>query len=164
MRTQTCIITDAMTAGQVLASRPVDRLLSIVDPGQAHPIHTGLPDEHELCLQFDDQFTFREGTPAPCTEEHIYKIMAFADTFFGGSFCLAHCHAGVSRSTAAFYIMLAYASGPSHSESAFKRTLELRPFARPNRRMIELAQYEMDRWDLIGPLDSYEIDLEKVAA
>lgn len=60
-----------------------------------------------------------------------------------GSHLLVHCHAGVSRSTAAAAILLAQPH-PGREREAMHMVAALRPVARPNRRMLTLAD------DLLG--------------
>ena len=52
---------------------------------------------------------------------------------------LIHCHAGLSRSTAAAVLLLAQAQLDRPPEAAVSRMLEIRPNAWPNLRMIELG-------------------------
>lgn len=74
------------------------------------------------------------------TEADVEKIIAVARRVVrsGGS-VLAHCAAGVSRSSAAALIVYAVALGSGREEEALRRVCEQRPVARPNRRMIEIA-------------------------
>ena len=58
---------------------------------------------------------------------------------------LIHCEAGISRSTAAALIFYACWLGPGHEADAMRRVLRQRPFAIPNRRMVELADQLLER-------------------
>jgi predicted protein tyrosine phosphatase len=57
---------------------------------------------------------------------------------------LVHCHAGVSRSTAAAAILMCqFADG--EEEAAFLKLLTLRKHGWPNTRMVEFADKLLDR-------------------
>jgi predicted protein tyrosine phosphatase len=58
---------------------------------------------------------------------------------------LIHCEAGISRSTAAALILYACWLGPGREREAMRRVLMQRPFAIPNRRMVELADHLLVR-------------------
>ena len=62
-----------------------------------------------------------------------------------GGRVLAHCAAGVSRSSAAALIVYAVVLGPGREEEAMDRVLAQRPIARPNRRMIAIADRLLER-------------------
>jgi predicted protein tyrosine phosphatase len=55
-----------------------------------------------------------------------------------------HCHAGVSRSTAAAAILLAQRN-PGEEAAAFRHVARIRPGAWPNRRMVEIADRLLQR-------------------
>ena len=56
-----------------------------------------------------------------------------------------HCQAGISRSSAAAVIVYTSILGPGREEEAVRRVLEQRPIARPNRRMIAIADRLLER-------------------
>ncbi|HUF16938.1 MAG TPA: hypothetical protein VMS12_02710 [Thermoanaerobaculia bacterium] len=58
---------------------------------------------------------------------------------------LAHCAAGISRSTAAAYIIYAVAYGEGREEEALERVFAQRPIASPNRRMVAIADRRLGR-------------------
>jgi predicted protein tyrosine phosphatase len=57
---------------------------------------------------------------------------------------LIHCHAGVSRSTAAAAILMSQFR-PGEEEQAFLKLLELRKHGWPNTRMVEFADTLLKR-------------------
>ena len=58
---------------------------------------------------------------------------------------IVHCQAGISRSSAAAVILHTVLLGPESEEEAMARVMENRPIARPNRRMIEIADRLLGR-------------------
>lgn len=62
----------------------------------------------------------------------------------GAAHLLVHCHAGVSRSTAAAAILLAQ-HAPGREREAVAEVARIRPVANPNVRMIELADTLLQR-------------------
>lgn len=73
---------------------------------------------------------------------------------------VAHCEAGISRSSAAAVIIYTVLLGPGKEREAVARVLEQRPIARPNRRMMAIADRLLERngalvtalEELLGPL------------
>src|SRR5205807_8825504 len=104
--------------------------------------------DHEL-VRFDDVVAEYPGFEA-CTPAHIAKVLAFGDRVHAspGSHVLVHCHAGVSRSTAAAAILMAQ-HAPGQEVAAFLKLLELRKHGWPNTRMVEFADQLLKRE---GPL------------
>lgn len=71
-----------------------------------------------------------------------------------GSRILVHCHAGVSRSTAFAYAMIAHKAGPGLEEAAFAALLTTVNKPWPNRRMVEILDQAWGRKGaLLKPLD-----------
>jgi predicted protein tyrosine phosphatase len=126
-------------AGNILCSprrcAEISWLVSIGEPHDRHP--AGYRNvRRKLRLLFADVTDEASGP----TEEHVANIIRFAETIqpMGGK-VLVHCEAGVSRSTAAALIMYACWLGPEREREALEQVLQQRPHARPNRRMIALA-------------------------
>lgn len=128
------------------AAAGVTHVLSIIDTHEPRP--TALDDyfeiDHEL-LRFDDVVAEYAGFEA-CTPQHIRQVLAFGERAHAvpGSHVLIHCHAGVSRSTAAAGILMAQ-HAPGCEEAAFLRILELRKHGWPNTRMVQFADQLLDR-------------------
>ena len=58
---------------------------------------------------------------------------------------LVHCHAGISRSTAAIAILLAQSDPGLDEDALFAQILALRPQAWPNSRMMSFADELLER-------------------
>ena len=125
-------------AGAILSS-PSQRadicfLISIGEPTDRPPAgYANVRDK--LRLLFAD--TIDHTGP---TEDDIQRLIAIARSLHGRSGrVIAHCQAGISRSAAAAVIVYAVMLGPGREQEAVARVLQQRVFARPNWRMIEIA-------------------------
>jgi predicted protein tyrosine phosphatase len=121
-------------------------IVSIVDPGLPLPDILGSFSAHErLELRFHDIIDPDEGMVAP-QRDHIDRLLSFGASMAHSPPCkvLLHCHAGVSRSTAAAVLLLAQAQGPSSKQTAADMFAAF-PNAWPNLRMIELGDKSMGR-------------------
>jgi predicted protein tyrosine phosphatase len=80
------------------------------------------------------------------TEQDIQKIITLARELRSSTGrILIHCEAGISRSTAAAFIMYACWLGPGQEREAMTRVLAQRPIAIPNRRMVQIADRLLER-------------------
>ncbi|MGD9881378.1 MAG: tyrosine phosphatase family protein [Reyranella sp.] len=135
----------------------VSHVLSIIDTHEPRP--SALDDyfeiDHEL-IRFDDVVAEYPGFEA-CTPAHIEKVLQFGERAHAkaGSHVLVHCHAGVSRSTAAAAILMCQ-HAPGREEEAFLKLLELRKHGWPNTRMVEFADRLLKRdGAMLGGLVAY---------
>ena len=80
------------------------------------------------------------------TEGDINRIISLAESLKSvGGKVLIQCGAGISRSAAAALIMYACWLGPGKEREAMEKVLMQRPIARPNRRMVMLADEILGR-------------------
>jgi predicted protein tyrosine phosphatase len=124
----------------------VTHMLSIIDTHEPRPPALDAYGEidHEL-IRFDDVVAEYPGFEA-CTPAHIEQLLAFGERVRArpAAHVLVHCHAGVSRSTAAAAILMAQFR-PGEEEAAFLKLLELRKHGWPNTRMVEFADRQLKR-------------------
>lgn len=127
----------------------VSHVLSILDPGWPVPEAFGAFGEHDrLELRFHDVIRDEPGRLAP-QPEHVAELLGFgrrlaAEPEHRGHL-LVHCHAGVSRSTAAMALMLAEALPERSAADVFRDVLRIRPKAWPNLRIVELGDALLGR-------------------
>jgi predicted protein tyrosine phosphatase len=101
------------------------------------------PDRH-LFIGMSDIVEPLDGHVLPA-EEHVRKLIAFARAWDRNEPLVIHCHAGVSRSTAAAFIV-ACALAPSRPETEIASAIRHASHtATPNRRMVAVADAMLER-------------------
>jgi predicted protein tyrosine phosphatase len=121
----------------------VSHVLSILDPGFPEPTAFGAYGEHErLELRFDDVIEPWRGTIPPEPED-VAALLGFGRDLLAepppGAHLLVHCHAGISRSTAAMTLLLAQARPDRPAADALAEVVRIRPQAWPNLRILEFG-------------------------
>ncbi len=118
----------------------VTHVLSILDPEWPDPIVFDSYHPHRrLVRRFDDVLTEYPGAVVP-DEAHVTDILAWSHKLAdeAAQHVLIHCHAGVSRSTAAAAMLLAK-DNPGSEAEAFAVLRRVRPRSWPNSRMVQIA-------------------------
>lgn len=117
-------------------------VLGLMAPGDAAPDLSVVP--HRLVLAFNDIVAPRPGLVPP-GERDIAAILSFGRTWTGESPLLVHCALGISRSTAAGFI-LACAAEPDRPETDIADALRaVARCATPNALMVSLADRQLGR-------------------
>jgi predicted protein tyrosine phosphatase len=101
------------------------------------------PERHHR-IRVNDIVEPAEGAIAPAAD-HIEGLLSFAKTWTREAPFLVHCWAGISRSTAAAYILLCDIRGPGHEAAIAQELRAQAPHAQPNRLMIRHADRILDR-------------------
>ncbi|HEX2728017.1 MAG TPA: protein-tyrosine phosphatase family protein [Beijerinckiaceae bacterium] len=127
------------------SGRAVTHVLSILDPDCPDPgAFRAYDRHHRTILRFHDII---EPIPEQILPEpaDVEAILAFGRSLGEDAaerdegHLLVHCHAGISRSTAAMAMLLAQVHPDQAEKDIFERLLEIRPQAWPNSRMIGFA-------------------------
>jgi predicted protein tyrosine phosphatase len=121
----------------------VTHVLSILDPSTPQPPAFGsFGARTHLELRFDDVIEESSDQVVP-RRQHVERILAFGRDLIAtvgtDTHLLAHCHAGVSRSTAAMTLILAQACPDRSGGDVINEVLRIRPRAWPNLRIIEFG-------------------------
>jgi predicted protein tyrosine phosphatase len=126
----------------------VTHVLSILDPGWPDPeAFRDFPPHRREALRFNDVILPRPDEIVP-SEEHVAQLLAFGrDVMVAGELAhlLIHCHAGVSRSTAAAALLIAQADPAIPADAIFAEIARLRPQAWPNLLMLEFGEAMLGR-------------------
>ena len=129
----------------LVAKRRPARVISALDPDVAFPELGPTFGGRHLCLSFEDVHRSAPRVIGPSTE-HVQQLLSFLDQWDDSvEVLLIHCQAGISRSTAFAFITACYRN-PDVSELLIARELRrAAPLARPNQRLVELADTAMRR-------------------
>jgi predicted protein tyrosine phosphatase len=127
----------------------VSHVLSILDPEWPAPeIFADFGAHEKLELRFHDVILEGPGTIAP-EPAHIERMLAFGRAFAteraSGAHLLVHCHAGISRSSAAMALLMAQALPERSGDAIFAEILLIRPQIWPNLRIVELGDRALGR-------------------
>jgi predicted protein tyrosine phosphatase len=134
------LVGPGMAVARLLTSAPVDHVLTLISPDAEAPA----VDAPRTLLRFNDIAKARPGLVPP-SSDMIAAILALGETLRPDGVLLINCYAGVSRSTAAAYI-LACATRPAGEELALATFLRAAsPQATPNPLMVALADQALAR-------------------
>jgi predicted protein tyrosine phosphatase len=125
----------------------ITHVLSILDPGWPVPEVLSTFDLNQrLRLHFHDVIEAEPGWIAP-ERWDVELLLAFTRDLGQSqpAHLLIHCHAGVSRSTAAANLVLAQMRPDWPAEEALREVVRLRPRAWPNLRILELGDEILGR-------------------
>jgi predicted protein tyrosine phosphatase len=131
-------VTPLSRLAETLESTRARHVVSLLSVGTVfeRPIH--LRPQNCLHLSMHDIVEEREGYIAPA-REHVEQLLAFARNWDRATPLVIHCYAGISRSTAAAYVIVA-ALNPERNAAALAQELRrLSPSATPNLRIVALA-------------------------
>ena len=123
------------------ATRGVSHVLSILDPGYPSPEALGrFPAHAKLELRFHDIIKERAGEILPKNAD-VDLLLAFGRDLLAepveDRHLLVHCHMGISRSSAAMFLMLAQARPDVSAPKLMTELVRIRPRAWPNLLMIK---------------------------
>jgi len=132
----------ASLAENVRRHKPSHVLTLMVEPFVETP--ESIPPERHLRINVHDIVEPAEGAIVPASD-HIADLLDFARSWDRKDPFLVHCWAGISRSTAAAYIVMCDIRGPGHEEAIARELRENAPHAQPNRLMIRHADELLQR-------------------
>jgi predicted protein tyrosine phosphatase len=122
----------------------VSHVLSILDPGWPAPEFGRYGEHARLELRFNDVIE-PDAPGEPPSPQHVAQVLEFGAGLREDDHLLVHCHAGVSRSTAAMALILAEARRDRPASEAMAEVVRIRKQAWPNLRMIEFGDRILGR-------------------
>jgi predicted protein tyrosine phosphatase len=129
------------------SDRGVSHVLTLLDPGWPSPdALANLGAREYLDLRFHDIIDPHPALVAP-KREHVERLLTFGRglTNVSSGHLLVHCHMGISRSSAATFLLLAQARPDRAATELLAEIARIRPHAWPNMRMVELGDAMMAR-------------------
>ena len=138
------LVTPLSAVPQTIARHEPSHLVSLLSPEHMIETPDGVEAHRHLKLGMNDIADAFAGD-APPALRHIASLLEFGRAWNADAPMLIHCWAGISRSTAAAYIVLCDRLGHGH-EAHIARELRARaPHAYPNRLMVKLADGALGR-------------------
>ena len=131
------IVAPLHEVAELATRRRPSHLISLASPGHIDAPLTDAPP-HRLDLRFNDIAEPRTGLTPPA-EADVAAMLAFAASWDGARPLLIHCWAGVSRSTAAAYVIACARSKPGQETGWAERLRAAAPTATPNPLIVSLA-------------------------
>lgn len=119
-------------------------ILTLIGPAAQPPACVGAPKAKRLHLLFNDIIEPQDDLILP-TAQHVADLLAFGRDWDRRSPMLVHCWAGISRSTAAAYILASDHRGAGSETELATRLRAASPTATPNRLLVALADEILGR-------------------
>ncbi len=148
------IVCPLSRASHIARERGVARAVSLLDPGTPFPVLFAPGDPRHLRLEMHDIDADYAHMRGPARAQ-VDALIAFVTAWDRSAPILIHCYAGLSRSTASAFIT-ACAHNPESAEIDIAWALRgASRTARPNRRLVALADAALAREGrMIGALDA----------
>jgi predicted protein tyrosine phosphatase len=129
---------------ETVAGSGADRLITLINAATPVVRPASIPPERHLLIAVNDIVEPMEGLTAPSLE-HVSALLEFGQAWDRRQPLVVHCYAGISRSTAAAFILVC-ALAPQRREGEIARALRsASPFAYPNRLLVSIADTVLGR-------------------
>jgi predicted protein tyrosine phosphatase len=129
---------------QTLSLSGASHLITLLRADTPFARPANVAEDRHLTLFMHDIAEEQPDMVAP-SQTHVARLLSFAASWDRARPMLIHCYAGISRSTAAAYIVAA-ALQPDRNEAELAQTLRrLSPSATPNPRLIMVADPMLGR-------------------
>ena len=122
----------------VIAERAPSHLLTLLSPEEMIETPAGIDPDRHLRLGVHDIAIPQPGLMAPSTVT-VEQILEFGRGWTADAPMLVHCWAGISRSTAAAFVIVCDANPNADELEIALRIRRASPSAFPNRRIVALA-------------------------
>ena len=129
---------------QAMVTHKPSHVMTLLAPDADHPLCADIPQDQRLILKFHDIVSATPGLLPP-SREVVQAILDFGNGWDRTSPMLIHCFAGISRSTAAAYILACAASAPGQEADIAQRLRAASATATPNILMVAFADNLLER-------------------
>lgn len=135
---QTIYVSPLSRVAGTVANAGVSHVVTLINSDTMVETPAGIEPARHLKLAMNDICEPSPGHVEPC-ESHVEELIAFAGRWDRKAPLLIHCWAGISRSTAAAFVVLC-SLNPKACEFGIANALrQASPTAYPNRRLVSLA-------------------------
>lgn len=138
------IVCPLSQAAALIRRHDASHAVSLLAPPAAPPAFDTVHGERHLHLAFNDITAPREGYRMP-EPQHVAQLIAFARNWNPERAMIVHCYAGISRSTAAAYIMQCALLPRADEQKLAEQLREASPSATPNPLLISYADDMLGR-------------------
>jgi predicted protein tyrosine phosphatase len=128
----------------LIAATGARHLVTVINQQTMPETPAGLHPDNHLRLAINDITEPQEGLVHP-REDHIAELVRFARGWNRRGPLVVHCWAGISRSTAAAYIVLCALNSEGNEQRIAELLRAASPTATPNSLMIEIADEALRR-------------------
>jgi predicted protein tyrosine phosphatase len=129
---------------ETVAATGASHVVTLIN--KTYPVATprGVQAEKHLWIDIDDISAPLDGYILP-QDHHVEQLLAFVRTWDRARPLVVHCHAGISRSSAAAFVS-ACALAPTRDERMIALAVrQASPTALPNKRIVSLADRLLGR-------------------
>lgn len=119
-------------------------LVTLLSPEHMIETPQGIDGDYHLRLPVND-VAETWAAEVPPAAHHVEKLLSFARSWDARAPLLVHCWAGISRSTAAAYILLCDRLGRGHEESIAQSLRARAPHAFPNSLLVRFGDEALGR-------------------
>lgn len=144
MATQTIYVAPLSGVAGTVADAGVSHVITLINGDMMVDTPAGIEPMRHLKLLMNDICDPRPGFVVPC-EDHVRQLIRFAEDWDGQAPLLIHCWAGISRSTAAAFIVLCALNPETPEEHIASVLRSASPTAYPNRRLVTIADELLGR-------------------
>jgi len=127
-----------------VASTKASHLISLINDGTLVVRPQTIPATNHLFIGINDITEAQDGMVLP-GEEHVRRLVDFAEGWDRARPMVVHCFAGISRSTAAAYITLCVTRPQRDEREIAQRLRAASRFATPNSRLVAIADTMLGR-------------------
>ena len=128
----------------VIATRKPSHVLTLIGPETEQPVCAGIAPGRHRVLRVNDIVMRTPGLVAPDVQT-VQSILDFAEDWDRAAPMLIHCLAGISRSTAAAYVLACARTAPGREAEIAAQLRDRSPSATPNILMVALADDVLER-------------------